>query len=136
MGVLEMEKQQINILNTEEKFTDSMQTSNAYCNYVSPALKKSFEERMQKATALIKDSGISFSKFGVFGSYARGEYTTLSDIDFCIITDEKPMRSLIGSLREELDLIKVDITLVSSAYFKDDTSPFAQQLRRDFLEVK
>lgn len=104
--------------------------------YVSETVSNAFKERERRAVKLIKESGISFAKCGIFGSYARGDYTSLSDIDFCIISDVQPKRHLIGALREELDMIDVDITVVSSEYFYNDTSPFARQLRRDFVEVK
>ena len=56
--------------------------------YVSPVVKKSFEERKEKVSRLIKNSGINYNKFGIFGSYARNDYTASSDIDFCLIVDE------------------------------------------------
>lgn len=103
--------------------------------YVSPAVEKHFAERKEKVADLIRNSGITYCKFGVFGSYARGEYTALSDIDFCIIVDQKPSRYQMGSLREDADMLGADITFVSSDYFYNDDSPFSNQLRRDFQEV-
>lgn len=41
-----------------------------------------------------------------------------------------------GSLREDTDLIGVDLTFVTPEYFNTDDSNFAKQLRRDFAEVK
>ena len=103
--------------------------------YVSPVVKKSFEERKEKVSRLIKNSGINYNKFGIFGSYARNDYTASSDIDFCLIVDEKPSRYLTGSLWEDADLLGADITIVSSDYFNHSDSQFARQLRRDFMEV-
>lgn len=103
--------------------------------YVSPAVEKYFAERKEKVSDLIRNSGIDYDKFGIFGSYARGEYTTLSDIDFCIIVNQKPSRYQMGSLREDADMLGADIIFVSSDYFYNDDSPFSKQLRRDFKEV-
>lgn len=40
-----------------------------------------------------------------------------------------------GALREDLDLLNADVVFVTPQYFKEDTSLFAEQLRRDFKEV-
>lgn len=104
-------------------------------SYVSPKIEKYFEEKKEKVIALIRNSGIDYYKFGIFGSYARGEYTASSDIDFCLIVHEKPPRYLSGSLHEDADLLGADITIVTLDYFNHSDSNFAQQLRRDFREV-
>lgn len=104
--------------------------------YVSQSLKDSFVEREAKVVDAIRKSGIDYVRFGIFGSYARGEYTTLSDIDFCIIVNKKPERCLSGGLREEADLLGADIVFVTQQYFNEDNSQFAQQLRRDFKEIQ
>lgn len=106
------------------------------CSYVSPALEASFKDREQKAIDLIKKSDIQYVKIGIFGSYARKEYKTSSDIDICVIVNKKPSRQTMGSLREDTDLIGVDLTFVTPEYFNTDDSNFAKQLRRDFAEVK
>ena len=49
--------------------------------------QKTFDDRKEKAIEIIRDSGVQYEKVGVFGSYARGEFKTSSDIDFCIIND-------------------------------------------------
>lgn len=57
-------------------------------SYVSPALESSFKDREQKAIDLIKESDIQYVKIGIFGSYARKEYKTSSDIDICVIVNK------------------------------------------------
>ena len=103
--------------------------------YVSEVVKQAYRQREQKVLQLIKDSGISYIKVGVFGSYARQEYKSGSDIDFCIIVEEKPDHATSGWLREDADMLGADIVIVTETYFKEDQSEFARQLRRDFREV-
>ena len=102
-------------------------------SYVSPAVIKNFKEREEKVLALIKESGILYQMVGVFGSYARGEFKGGSDIDFCIVTNERPARSVSGSLREEADLLGADVIFVTEEYFQEDDTEFARNLRRDFI---
>ena len=104
-------------------------------SYVSPAVKENFKEREQKVLTLIKECGIAYKKVGVFGSYARGEFKGGSDIDFCIVTDERPARMVSGSLREDADLLGADVIFVTEEYFEEDTSEFAKNLRRDFIRL-
>ena len=104
-------------------------------SYVSQAVMENFKEREQRVLALIQESGISYQMVGVFGSYARGEYKGGSDIDFCIVTDERPPRQISGSLREDADLLGADVIFVTEEYFKEDTSEFARNLRRDFIRL-
>ncbi|MBP0063052.1 nucleotidyltransferase domain-containing protein [Anaerobutyricum hallii] len=33
---------------------------------------------------------LDYEEIGIFGSYARGDYKSTSDIDFCIIVKERP----------------------------------------------
>lgn len=105
-------------------------------SYVSPTVENRFHERAEEVGELIRSSGIDYVKFGVFGSYARKEYTASSDIDFCVVVDSKPDRWKVGALRESADLLNADITVVSLEYFNNDDSNFAKQLRRDFVEVR
>lgn len=103
--------------------------------YVSEVVKQAFRQREKEVLQLIKNSGISYIKVGVFGSYARQEYKNGSDIDFCIIVEEKPDHATSGGLREDADMLGADIVFVTETYFKEDPSEFARQLRRDFREV-
>lgn len=104
-------------------------------SYVSPLVENNFKQREREVADLIRSSGIDYVKFGIFGSYARKEYTASSDIDFCIIVNSKPNRCHSGALRESAELLGTDITIVSLDYFNNDNSNFAKQLRRDFIEV-
>lgn len=104
-------------------------------SYVAPKIENYFTEKKEKVADLIRNSGINYYKFGIFGSYARGEYTASSDIDFCLIVHEKPSRYLSGSLHEDAELLGADITIVTLDYFNNSDSNFAQRLRRDFREV-
>lgn len=104
-------------------------------SYVSPSVENHFKQREREVTDLIRTSGIDYVKFGIFGSYARKEYTASSDIDFCVVVNSRPNRRDCGALRESADLLGADITIVSLDYFANDDSNFARQLRRDFVEV-
>ena len=104
-------------------------------SYVSSVVKQNFKERYNKCLEAIKNSEIDYDSVGIVGSYAREEYTARSDIDFCIVMKEKPERWKMGALREDLDLLNADVVFVTPQYFKEDTSLFAEQLRRDFKEV-
>ena len=57
------------------------------------------------------------------------------DIDFCIITANKPDRRTSGSLREEADMLGADIIYVTREYFDEADSKFAVNLRRDYRRV-
>lgn len=96
----------------------------------------SFKRREQKACEVIKSKGLQNCTVGVFGSYARGNYTVMSDIDICIITDEVLPRIVKGELSEELELLGCDATFILKDYFVNGTDRFAQELRQDFREVK
>ena len=103
--------------------------------YVSDELKHNFEEREQAVLKLIDAAKLQYVSVGVFGSYARGEYKTSSDIDFCVIINERPSRAVIGLLRDDADELGAEIVFVSQEYFDNDMSPFAQNLRRDYRRL-
>ena len=103
--------------------------------HVSDAVVKVFEERMQKVLALIAEYNIEFEEIGIFGSYARGDYKITSDIDFCIITPNRPGRRVSGSLREDAELEGGDIIYVTRGYFNNDHSVFAKNLRKDYRRL-
>ena len=98
-----------------------------------PLVVKDFEEREKKALTMILSSGIKFIELGIFGSYARNEYTALSDIDILVIVNEHPPRSLSGDLREELESINVDLVYSTLDYYRNSDSLFAKQLRNDYI---
>lgn len=98
-----------------------------------PLVVKAFEEREKKAFDMILNSGLEFIELGIFGSYARNEYTSLSDIDILAIVKERPSRRLSGNLREDLESIKVDLVYSTKEYFHNSDSLFAKQLRNDYI---
>ena len=98
-------------------------------------LENKFKRRLKQALQLIDSYNIEYQKIGVFGSYARNEYNSRSDIDLCLIVDFKPSRKISGSLREECELIGVDIVFVTQEYFESNTSRFAEKLRRDWRDI-
>lgn len=95
-------------------------------------LQEQFENRLNKAITIIKSYDIMYNKLGVFGSYARGDYCGSSDIDICLIVSEKPNRKISGSLREDCELLGVDVIFVTQGYFDNDDSRFARKLRADW----
>ena len=52
---------------------------------LSENAKALFAERQDKILHLIETSGIEYAEIGIFGSYARGDCKTKSDIDFIVI---------------------------------------------------
>lgn len=97
---------------------------------------KHFEERKQKVLNLIRNADIKYKEIGIFGSYARNEYKATSDIDFCIITDEKPNHYVKGELRCDAEDLGADIIFVSPEYFSNNESAFARALRRDYRRIE
>lgn len=102
---------------------------------VNSVVASHFKQRELQILQLIKDADISYKEVGVFGSYARNDYKSSSDIDFLIITNNRPDRVTSGSLREEAEILGADIIFVTSEYFRKDESQFAQQIRRDYRRL-
>lgn len=102
---------------------------------VTKNVEENFAHRNKSVINLIKSYGIQFSEISIFGSYARDNYKSTSDIDFCIITENHPSRIVSGSLREDAELLGADIIFVTPKYFAHDTSEFAKQLRRDYRRL-
>lgn len=103
--------------------------------WVSESLRESFKSREQQMINKIIDMKIDYISIGLFGSYARNDFTARSDIDMCIIVKELPDRTIKGWLYEEADILGIDLIFVTNNYFNNDTSRFATNLRRDFKEV-
>ena len=101
----------------------------------SEELKQSFDKRYAQAIELVSASGIPFSKVGIFGSYARGDFKADSDIDFCIVCEELPSRRDAAYLRCLLDDIGVDCTIMTRSRFECEDSRFMRNLRKDLKEV-
>jgi len=102
---------------------------------VSKAVESAFHKRLERVLSLIHSYGIVYDEVGVFGSYARNDYKSTSDIDFCIITTDRPPRAVSGSLRSDAELLKADIIYVTRDYFENDSSLFAKNLRRDYKKL-
>lgn len=94
-----------------------------------------FRKREEKILNLILESGLPYQEIGIFGSYARGDYNAMSDIDFCVIVEEHPDRVFSGLLRTEAEEMGADIVYVRPDYFKEDESAFAKELRRDYKRL-
>ena len=110
-------------------------------HYVSDAVKESFQRRLAQAKALIEQSGTGYLEAGIFGSYAREDYKSISDIDVCIIVESghaKASRSVSinrAVLRPDLEDLGVDCSFITKEYFENDRSTFARNLRRDYRRV-
>lgn len=102
---------------------------------VTKNVEENFAQRKESVIKLIQTYKIQFYEVGIFGSYARNDYKSTSDIDFCIITDHRPSRMVSGSLREDAEMLGADVIFVSPSYFADDASEFASQLRRDYRRL-
>ncbi len=102
---------------------------------VAKSVEQHFASRLEKCLNLIQEYGITYEEIGVFGSYAREDYLATSDIDICIITEERPERRISGELREEAEELRIDIVYVTREYYENSTEPFARQLRRDYRKV-
>lgn len=102
---------------------------------VTRNVEENFKQREKSVLKLISNYDIHFDGVGIFGSYARGNYKSTSDIDFCIITNNRPSREVSGSLREDAELLGADIIFVTPEYFEHDPSEFAKQLRRDYRRL-
>lgn len=98
-------------------------------------LEREFRDRLDKILVCIKDSNIEYVRLGIFGSYARGTANGCSDIDVCVVVNEKPPRRVSGVLRCDAEDLGVDIIFVTEKYLNEDTSLFAKNLRRDWRDV-
>lgn len=84
-------------------------------------------------TATLNDN---LSEIILFGSCARGEIKTGSDIDLLIIThvpiDTHKAR---GEIRDLLDDYNVDLVFYSKEMFQDATSLFVNNIKRDMISL-
>lgn len=97
------------------------------------------ESRLMNAfnngTSIIKNSGIEYVEFGVFGSFARNDYTCRSDVDFLIIVDKIPNKSDIASLKCDLDSVGCDLAFLLKSTFDCPNSIFSKSAKRDYRRV-
>ena len=100
--------------------------------WVSKSVKEDFKTRYSLMVQAIKSCMSPFDyTFGIFGSYARNDFTALSDIDFCIIADDIP-RSVRGELSDYAEEYRCDITFLSKDSFANTDNPFINNVRKDF----
>lgn len=103
---------------------------------VAPNVVADFQRRLEQVVALIDSYEIPYEEIGIFGSYARKEYKATSDIDVCILSDCRPNRRVSGELREEAELLQVDIIFVTPKFLEESQEPLAIQLRKDYRRVR
>lgn len=104
---------------------------------VPEVVAKAFKEREDSVLKKILEYDIEFLEIGIFGSYARGDYKAISDIDFLVImeTDDSIPRNVVCELYDKAEEWKVDIRFVTKEYFNHDVSAFAKALRRDYRRL-
>ena len=98
-------------------------------------LERGFEERLNKALGIIKASGYPYLEIGVFGSYSRGDFNGLSDIDLVAIVDEIPPRRQTAELRSDLDEIKCDFAVLLKSSLDSPKTVFASAVKRNYRRV-
>lgn len=103
-----------------------------YSTKMIKSASEKFHQRESQALQLIKDSGLKFLEVGVFGSYARCEYTGRSDIDVIMILEDIMRNDTTISLRSALDDIKVQLVYETIDVF-EDKGFFARQVQRDYI---
>lgn len=103
---------------------------------ISENARALFAGRLKQVLHLIEHSGIEYEEIGIFGSYARGDCKTTSDIDFLVIVPERPDRCLSGELREQANELKADIVYMTRDYFNHDNHQFTKSVRRDYQCLK
>lgn len=101
---------------------------------VTETVAEHFAKKVSQMLEIINNSCIEYDQVGVFGSYARNDYKSTSDIDFCIITNETD-RYLRGFLRDEAENLGVDLAFITPDYYMYDSSSFAENLRKDFRRL-
>lgn len=92
-----------------------------------------FKEKEAFAIDVILEHILELTEIGIFGSYARNTYTTLSDIDILVVAKERTPRTIRGSIRDELSLLDVDVHFVSEDYFMNSTDNFMRKVREDYI---
>ena len=103
--------------------------------YVSSEVRQLMEERLKALVQKVDESDLLYEELGVFGSYARGEYKSTSDVDLCVITDCCD-RVLLSDLRTEAELLQADIVFVTRHIFNCSDKLIHRNIRRDYRRVK
>lgn len=110
-------------------------------HYISDAVKESFRKRLAQAKTLIEQSETEYLEAGIFGSYARKDYKSTSDIDVCVLVLSKHTEVCHNIsinravLRSDLEDLGVDCSFITKEYFENDGSAFARDLRRDYRRI-
>lgn len=102
----------------------------------SAELERKFNETLEQMMQVIDHSPLEYRTAGVFGSFARGDYTVRSDVDLCVVVDDLPDRYLKGHLYDEAEDLGVDLCFVTTKRFETEDSRFLNNIRKDFKEVR
>lgn len=94
------------------------------------------ENRLAKCLTTIEKYNLNYEEIGIFGSFARGTYKSTSDIDFCVIIEERPSMYVSGNLRDDLEELHADLIWVTPDSFKYDDTLFMKNVRRDYRRLK
>ena len=103
--------------------------------HVTQNVAEEMAERLKSCLAKIQEYGLDYDEIGVFGSYARGEYKSTSDIDICVIIKNRPSHRISGTLRDDLEELKADLVWVTPDSFRDSDTAFMSNLRRDYRRI-
>ena len=103
--------------------------------HVTQNVADEMNERLKKCVTKIQEYCLDYDEIGVFGSYARGEYKSTSDIDICIIIKNRPSPRISGNLRDDLEELKADLVWVTPDSFRDGDTAFMSNLRRDYRKI-
>lgn len=95
---------------------------------------------LQRYIKLLNASGITITKAFLYGSYARNEATSNSDIDVMLISemfdrDDDRVRAKAWTLTEKVDIRIEPYTLGEKKYFADDISPLLQIIKKEGIEI-
>ena len=102
--------------------------------YVGKELEQSFSDRLDNILQIIRERNFcNLVDVGVFGSYARHEYKSRSDIDVIVIVEEREPLGSYGYIRELVEMAGGDLTIVDKDTFYNSDSRFMQNVRRDFI---
>jgi len=97
-------------------------------------------ELSRKYVLLLSSQGLSVEKVYLFGSYAKGSATTLSDIDLLIVAknymeDDDLLAGRMWMLTRKVST-KIEPVFVSSARFhKDDSSQLIQTVKNTGIQI-
>lgn len=91
---------------------------------------------MEECLSTIQSYNLDYEEIGIFVSYARGDYKSTSDIDFCIIVKERPSHYVSGNLRDDLEELNADLVWITPDSFRNSNTVFMSNLRRNYRRVK